>query len=91
MLLTHKDDIAEHERFHERFNCERVMHAADGATRLGIETVLEGEGAITVDPDLLAIPTPGHTRGHVVFLYRRKFLFSGDHLAWSPLRNSLTA
>ena len=37
------------------------------------------------------IPTPGHTRGHVVFLYREKFLFTGDHLAWSPARETLTA
>jgi glyoxylase-like metal-dependent hydrolase (beta-lactamase superfamily II) len=37
------------------------------------------------------IPTPGHTRGHVVFLYRNKFLFTGDHLAWSPNRQTLTA
>jgi glyoxylase-like metal-dependent hydrolase (beta-lactamase superfamily II) len=40
---------------------------------------------------LLVIPTPGHTLGHVVFLYRNKFLFTGDHLAWSPARKTLTA
>jgi glyoxylase-like metal-dependent hydrolase (beta-lactamase superfamily II) len=27
----------------------------------------------------------------MVFLYRNKFLFSGDHLAWSPIRQTLTA
>ena len=27
----------------------------------------------------------------MVFLYKQKFLFSGDHLAWSPNRNSLIA
>jgi glyoxylase-like metal-dependent hydrolase (beta-lactamase superfamily II) len=91
MLLTHKDDIADHELFRERFNCRRFMHAADGARRLGVEQVLEGEQAIELDKDLWAIPTPGHTRGHVVYLYRRKFLFTGDHLAWSPNRNTLTA
>jgi glyoxylase-like metal-dependent hydrolase (beta-lactamase superfamily II) len=26
-----------------------------------------------------------------VLLYRNKFLFSGDHLAWSPNRKTLTA
>jgi glyoxylase-like metal-dependent hydrolase (beta-lactamase superfamily II) len=30
------------------------------------------------------IPTPGHTKGHSVFLYRDQFLFTGDHLAWDP-------
>ena len=37
MLLTHKDDIADHELFRERFECARIMHADDGARRLGIE------------------------------------------------------
>jgi glyoxylase-like metal-dependent hydrolase (beta-lactamase superfamily II) len=27
----------------------------------------------------------------VVYLYRRKYLFTGDHLAWSPNRKTLTA
>lgn len=91
LLLTHKDDVADHELLHSRFDCRRVMHADDGATGLGIETVLRGEDAYQIDQDLQAIPTPGHTRGHVVFLYRNKFLFTGDHLAWSRTRNTLTA
>jgi len=91
MLLTHRDDIADHELFSERFDCERVMHEQDGAARLGIERIIAGEEAIRLDDDLLVIPTPGHTRGHVVFLYGDKFLFTGDHLAWSPSRETLTA
>ena len=91
MLLTHKDDVADHRLFRERFNCTRVMHADDGAERLGVEHVIRGSEPFQLDPDLLVIPTPGHTRGHVVFLYRNKFLFTGDHLAWSPNRQTLTA
>ena len=91
MLLTHKDDIADHELFREKFGCERIMHADDGAARLGVEQILRGEDAIQLQDDLLAIPTPGHTRGHTVFLYKQKFLFTGDHLAWSPGRQTLTA
>ena len=67
------------------------MHAEDGAGRLGIEQVLQGIEPIELDRDLIAVPTPGHTRGHVVYLYQRRFLFTGDHLAWSPARNTLTA
>jgi len=91
MLLTHKDDIADHDRFAERFNCKRIMHADDGAGRHGIETVVLGDNPFEIDQDLIAIPVPGHTRGHMVFLYQNKFLFTGDHLAWSPNRNSLIA
>jgi glyoxylase-like metal-dependent hydrolase (beta-lactamase superfamily II) len=91
MLLTHKDDVADHARFAKTFGCERVMHADDGAARLGAERVIEGEHPVQLGKDVLVIPTPGHTRGHVVFLYQNKFLFTGDHLAWSPARNTLTA
>lgn len=91
MLLTHRDDVADHEKFAKRFGCERVMHAADGASRLGIERIIQGEKDVRLDDDFLIIPTPGHTRGHMVFLYREKFLFSGDHLWWSPERQTLNA
>jgi glyoxylase-like metal-dependent hydrolase (beta-lactamase superfamily II)/ferredoxin len=91
MFLTHKDDVADHERWADRFNCRRVMHADDGAPRLGVEQVIAGEDAVHIDADLIAIPVPGHTRGHTVLLYQNKFLFTGDHLAWSPNRNSLIA
>jgi len=91
MFLTHKDDVADHERFAARFNCQRIMHADDGAERRGVEIVIRDDDAIEIDRDLVAIPVPGHTRGHTVLLYRRKFLFSGDHLAWSPAKKSLIA
>lgn len=91
MLLTHKDDVADHELFRERFGCERVMHAEDGAARFGTERIISGLEPVQLDRDLLAIPTPGHTRGHMVFLYQNKFLFTGDHLAGSATRQGLTA
>jgi glyoxylase-like metal-dependent hydrolase (beta-lactamase superfamily II)/ferredoxin len=91
MVLTHRDDIADHELFAGKFGCERVMHRDDGARNIGVEHIIEGEQDIRLDQDLLAIPTPGHTRGHVVFLYKNRFLFTGDHLAWSATRKTLTA
>ena len=91
MFLTHKDDIADHRRFAERYACERIMHADDSAQRLGIEHVIRGRESVALDDDLIVIPVPGHTRGHMVLLYQKKFLFTGDHLAWSPERQTLTA
>lgn len=91
ILLTHRDDVADHQRFAEKFACERIMHFADGALRLGVERIIEGDAEVRLDDDLIAIPTPGHTRGHLVFLYKNKFLFTGDHLAWSSRRKTLTA
>jgi glyoxylase-like metal-dependent hydrolase (beta-lactamase superfamily II)/ferredoxin len=91
MFLSHRDDIADHAAFAEKFGAHRIMHADDGARRLGIETVIEGETAVKIDDELIVIPQPGHTRGSQVLLYKNRFLFSGDHLAWSLARNSLTA
>ncbi|HZH89826.1 MAG TPA: MBL fold metallo-hydrolase [Pyrinomonadaceae bacterium] len=91
MFLTHSDDIADHEKFAARFGCERIMHAADGAERRGVERVVEGEAEVALDGELSVIPVPGHTRGHMALLYRDKYLFTGDHLAWSPERETLTA
>lgn len=91
MFLTHQDDIADHAAFAKKFGCRRVMHSRDGAARRGMEQVIEGEDEVRLDDDLIAIPVPGHTRGHMVLLYKNRFLFTGDHLAWSPTKETLTA
>lgn len=91
IFLTHRDDVADQEKFARHFRASRVMHKDDGAARYGVERIVEGGDAVRLDSDLLVIPTPGHTRGHAVLLYRDKYLFTGDHLAWSPTRRTLTA
>jgi len=70
MFLTHADDIADHAKFARRFNCERIMHAADGARAQGMERIIEGEGEVALEDELRVIPVPGHTRGHLLLLYR---------------------
>jgi glyoxylase-like metal-dependent hydrolase (beta-lactamase superfamily II)/ferredoxin len=92
LFLTHRDDVADHEQLAHRFGCERVLHERDvtSDTR-GVERQLSGDEPVELAPDLVAIPVPGHTRGHAVLLYRDRFLFTGDHLAWSPRRRALTA
>ncbi len=84
MFLTHRDDVADHERFQARFGCERVMHRADGRAAPAVERWIDGEGPVALAPDLLVLPTPGHTRGSACLLFREESLFSGDTLAWSP-------
>lgn len=91
MFLSHRDDIADHAKYAEHFECERIMHEADGARPLGVEQVIGETEPVRIDDELLIVPTPGHTRGHQVLLYRDKVLFTGDHLAWSPERKTLTA
>lgn len=90
MIFSHRDDVADHEKYREHFGCTRIIHRAD-ARGIAAEQLLDGEEPIRLEPDLVVIPVPGHTRGHVVLLYRDKFLFTGDHLAWSPRRGGLIA
>ncbi len=91
MFFTHRDDVADQEQYHRHFGCRRIIHRADSSAVPGAEQLLEGEDPIALDADLLAIPVPGHTRGHVVLLDREKYLFTGDHLAWSDRRQGLVA
>jgi glyoxylase-like metal-dependent hydrolase (beta-lactamase superfamily II)/ferredoxin len=92
MLLTHQDDVADHAKYHQHFGCERVLHRDDVRSgTAAVELQPTGREPVALDDDLLMIPTPGHTKGHAVFLYRNRFLFTGDHLAWSENRGHLYA
>jgi glyoxylase-like metal-dependent hydrolase (beta-lactamase superfamily II)/ferredoxin len=90
MFLTHRDDVADHDKYHQHFGCRRIIHEAD-ARAVSAEQVLKGDDSVALDEELLAVPVPGHTRGSVVLLYRNRFLFTGDHLAWSDNRAGLIA
>jgi glyoxylase-like metal-dependent hydrolase (beta-lactamase superfamily II)/ferredoxin len=91
IFLTHRDDIADHERFAGEFKAKRIMHRDDGAEKFGVEQIIKGDEAVRLDDELIVVPVPGHTRGSQVLLYQNRFLFTGDHLAGSPNRRSLTA
>ncbi|MEO1760911.1 MAG: MBL fold metallo-hydrolase, partial [Cyanobacteria bacterium J06629_18] len=56
-----------------------------------VEIQLSGEEPFKLSPELLIITVPGHTKGHTVLLYKNKFLFTGDHLAWSNRLQQLIA
>jgi glyoxylase-like metal-dependent hydrolase (beta-lactamase superfamily II) len=92
MFLSHRDDVADHQKFRERFGCERILHARDAVGRLqNVEAILSGDEPIALAEDLLALPVPGHTAGSMALLYRERFLFTGDHLWWSEARRGLVA
>ena len=92
MYLTHKDDVADHEKYRVHFGCDRILHQDDiNAGTRNVEIKLSGSETYQLANDLLIIPVPGHTKGHTVLLYKNKFLFSGDHLALSAHYNHLIA
>jgi len=92
LYLTHRDDVADHQKFAEHFGCKRILHRDELTTGTrDVEIQLTGSEPVQLEPDLLIIPVPGHTKGHTVLLYNNKFLFTGDHLAWSDQLNQLIA
>lgn len=80
IFLTHRDDVAEANRYAAHFQAERLIHEADASAQPDAERKIEGEEAIEIAPGCVVIPTPGHTRGHCVLLVDDRYLFTGDHL-----------
>jgi glyoxylase-like metal-dependent hydrolase (beta-lactamase superfamily II)/ferredoxin len=92
LYLTHQDDVADHQKFHEYFGCDRILHQADiSADTQSIERQLQDSNPVQLTPDLLIIHVPGHSRGHTALLYKNKFLFTGDHLAFDRELGHLAA
>lgn len=90
LYLTHRDDVADHQKFHDHFECDRILHFDEITPGTqSVEIKLTGTEPYQLDSDLLIIPVPGHTKGHTVLLYKNQFLFTGDHLAWSARQNQL--
>lgn len=92
LYLTHRDDVADHQKFHDHFGCDRILHQDDiSSDTQGVEMQLQGQAPAHLAEDLEIIPVPGHTQGHTVLLYRKAILFTGDHLAWSDRLGHLNA
>ncbi len=91
VLLTHRDDVADAARWAQEFDARVWIHAQDRSAAPFATDLLHGLDETPITSGLVAIPTPGHTRGSVVFLLDEQYLFTGDSLAWSFERDDLTA
>lgn len=93
IVLTHRDDVADHAQWARAFGAERWIHAADADAAPQAEHQLSGSDAQHLDADLQLIPTPGHTAGSMVAVLgaRKQVLFSGDHIWWNPAHQAVVA
>lgn len=82
IFLTHQDDVAEADRYATEFGAMRIIHRADLNSQPKSELVIDGSDTIEFAAEFQIIPVPGHTRGHMVLLYKSKYLFTGDHLCY---------
>lgn len=91
ILLSHQDDVADAGKYALRFGARVWIHREDRSAAPYATDLLEGDVTRTIAPDVVAIPTPGHTRGSVVYLLDDRVLFTGDSLAWSMHEQDLVA
>ena len=103
IFLTHRDDIADAAKYATAFDAKRIIHTDDADSAPGSEIVLTINSAQAAESSLhpefpdklsdefLLIPTPGHTKGHMVLLYKNQYLFTGDHLAFDRDNKQLEA
>jgi glyoxylase-like metal-dependent hydrolase (beta-lactamase superfamily II)/ferredoxin len=91
VLLTHRDDVADAARWADRFGARVWIHTDDRGAAPTATDLLEGGDDTEIGPGLVAIPTPGHTKGSVMYLLDERYLFTGDSLAWSHSLDDLTA
>ncbi len=91
VLLTHRDDVADADRFASRFGARVWIHEDDRSAAPFATDEVCGLGPRAITPSLTVLPVPGHTRGSVVYLLEERFLFSGDSLYWSRRRGRLSA
>ena len=91
ILLTHRDDVADAERYARHFGARVFIHEDDRAAAPYATDLLRGRAPTPLADDLLAIPVPGHTKGSVVFLFDGHCLFTGDSLSWDFTTDDLRA
>lgn len=91
VLLTHRDDVGDAEQFADHFDSAVWIHQRDLDAAPFAAEVPTGTGPTQVVDGILAIPTPGHTAGHVMYLVDDATLLTGDSLSWVPERDGLWA
>jgi glyoxylase-like metal-dependent hydrolase (beta-lactamase superfamily II)/ferredoxin len=91
VLLTHQDDVADADRWADRFGARVWIHEDDRRAAPYATDLLRGDGDTEIAPGVVAVPVPGHTKGSVVFAVDETCLFTGDSLAWDRHRGDLVA
>ncbi len=90
ILLTHRDDVADAEKWAEKFGATVAIHEAE-VDAAPFATVLLSDEVTEIADGVQAIAVPGHTEGSVVYLVDDTYVFTGDSLAWSHGRSDLIA
>ncbi len=91
ILLSHRDDVADADKYARRFGARVWIHREDKSAAPYATDLLDDGSVLSIAAGVRAISMPGHTQGSVVYLLDDRVLFSGDSLAWSPREQDLVA
>jgi len=93
VLLTHRDDVADAQKWAARYGARVWIHVGDRSAAPFATDLLQGtEPTLLIgDEGVVAVPVPGHTRGSVVFVVDGTWAFTGDSLAWDHDRGDVVA
>ncbi|MCB0976136.1 MAG: MBL fold metallo-hydrolase [Acidimicrobiales bacterium] len=89
VLLSHRDDVADAERWAERYGARVWIHSDDASAAPFASDVVSGTETVDVSSGVTLVPVPGHTRGSVAFHVDERWLFTGDTLHWHQRRRRL--
>ncbi|MEO5679278.1 MAG: hypothetical protein ABIS47_06385 [Acidimicrobiales bacterium] len=90
VLVTHRDDVADAERWAHHFRARVWVHEHDRSAAPFATEVVRGFEVTQVVTGVHRVPVPGHTGGSVVWLVS-DVAFTGDSLAWSHAQADLIA
>ena len=65
MILTHRDDVADHAKWAKALGCERWIHKDDLDAAPEVEKQITGMDEISIRETFKLIPTPGHSKGSI--------------------------
>ncbi len=94
ILLSHRDDVADAEKWAKHFDADVYIHREDRSAAPFATHILEGDSPdehTDVGDGVRAIPVPGHTKGSVVYQVEATYLFTGDSLTWDYDRDGMRA
>jgi glyoxylase-like metal-dependent hydrolase (beta-lactamase superfamily II) len=94
ILLTHRDDVADADKWAKHFGAEVHIHRHDRSAAPYATRLIQGESPAEptdLGDGVRAIPVPGHTKGSVVFQVDDAVLFTGDSLTWSYEHDAMRA
>ncbi|MBX7101223.1 MAG: MBL fold metallo-hydrolase [Myxococcaceae bacterium] len=91
VLLTHRDDLGDAERYAAAFGARVWIHETERSAAPFATDVFAAGPRTTLRDGLEVLEVPGHTRGSVMFLLDGRWLFTGDSLFSSRHHGTLHA